>query len=934
MVRNVIVFGVVTALAAAWPPCTTVPASRELVRRVPALSPELVRHLVRDDDRAFRSYCRSVGTSVLRGAIVQLELALDIDSLPAFLASWEAISPYELRVAQGLADEFQCPDYLRDLRLRAGFSPEHRLRVRRVIAEERALAVNGTMPASEKVARCDQFAVAFEALGYPRGSMLAQLTAATEVMELGRVTERLERLQHALAIARSLGETYMTCQILGELGAACRGAGQRDSMLVYYVEARSIALRCRFGDQIGRIMLFMARDQANEGRLGLATDLLMEAQRTCRAFGGGTAELRFLVRAASFFADLGCWEIAERCLRRAPLLLRELGERPAKGASPPVWVLEFERQRAHVLLASGQIDAAGSLVLEIREGLRTATHRTWYAGLLDDWSRGLIEAGRAREALGVADEGLAYCDSLHVPEHAVPLALSRARALYSLGEIDRSMSALDAFEARAKAYADSDDAIAIQAAILRARALDRLGDRPAARALLTQTLARLRAHVRRLDPGPQGYLSLASFQDLRFAKHDIEAIDPREGYRAEMEWRSLSRELGRERRGNVGPQDRPAIESAPLPPEDAWHLVYLVRPGAIVRWVATAGVVRRDTLPIDPRDCALRIGSVVEAMSRSGHEPSRRVPTSLSSDLRDLARVLLPPEILRARGDALPPLVYVSADGPLELLPFESLNLATNGYEALASRFDLAYVRGVVTRFASRAGGPSSILADPLPPPEFARRFPHADSLPASGAEARVVHKAWHDALVFGGSKATKSSVLESWKRAPRIHVAAHLIRDPEIRFVAFIPMAATPGSKFDEDTYLELADVRALDLRGCELVILSGCASGAPYLAARRTGPSLGDGFLDAGAHTVLQTFWEIEDRQAQEFVSRFIREGAVTPDPVRAANAARRAWLRAASGAGAAAQWATWSIALRSIPVPSDAATSDLLLRADPSR
>lgn len=911
------------AATAAWmrlgcPPDRT----GEVMRLAPNLDPVLARHLALDDEEGFRRYCRAAGVLVIKDALIRIDGAIYNTSVESFSPSWDRALPYLLRLAQGLAHEFECPGYLRDLQFRAGLAPEARWRLLRLHTEQGRLWADRAIPPAKKLAAHEAFMAQLRALGNERGIMMWELAAAYEVTKLGDLEQRLVHVRRALGIARTQGETYMACQILGELGATFEAMGQRDSMLVYYDEARRIAERCRFPDHYARILSFCASDLANQGRLGTATDLIVEAQRVCRELGGGQAELRFLVAAMNLFANLGCWEIHERLLRRAPVLIREA--RGHLAAAP--WPLDVECQRARALFARGETDAADQLMRRIR-GRTNMSDRSRYAGLLDQWSAGLVEAGRVAEALPLVEEGLAYSDSLYVDEYAAGLALRRAQVLHALGRLDQAAAALDDFDRRRRPSDRPYEPLAIAAATLRARLLYARGDRLAARSVVEKAFARLRDHARRLDHAPQGYLSLASFQGLRLAAHDILATDAESGYRVERAWRSVMGDLGRERHGvpptagaassSAHPRRGAGVSRVDLPPRGTWHFVYLVRPQAIVRWTATAHGVRCDTLALDPEDCGRRIRAVVESMARQRHGdplPDRR---GLESDLHDLACLLLPPEILATSGRVPPPVLYVTPDGPLGLLPFEALNLARDGYEALAQRFDVAYARESGDGEAPLATGPPSILSDPLTSQEFRRRFPHADSLPASDPEASLVLRAWPRARLFRGAAATKRAVVDSWSRAPRIHVAAHLVRDPEIPFIAFIPMATATGTTPDDKAYLELADIRALDLRGCELVVLSGCASGAPYLTSRSVGPSMGDGFLDAGAGAVVQTFWEIEDQDAQHFVAGFLRQlGAGPTDPVRALSAARREVIGASRPPPGPADWAVWSVGLRHVP------------------
>jgi CHAT domain-containing protein len=129
------------------------------------------------------------------------------------------------------------------------------------------------------------------------------------------------------------------------------------------------------------------------------------------------------------------------------------------------------------------------------------------------------------------------------------------------------------------------------------------------------------------------------------------------------------------------------------------------------------------------------------------------------------------------------------------------------------------------------------------------------------------------------------------------------------VPYIAFVPMA-TAASGRDADAYLELADILGADLSGCELVVLSSCASGAPYVEGHVASPSLGDAFVDAGARAVVGTFWSVRDdaaaRVMREFARAYRGRGA---DAVTALCAARRRLLEEGVSPH---EWAAYAITL----------------------
>src|SRR5262249_52276150 len=209
--------------------------------------------------------------------------------------------------------------------------------------------------------------------------------------------------------------------------------------------------------------------------------------------------------------------------------------------------------------------------------------------------------------------------------------------------------------------------------------------------------------------------------------------------------------------------------------------------------------------------------------------------------------------------------------------------------------------------------GKPLILSDPVAPEALRRRFPGLGRLPATVQEVATARRLWDEVHVLGGADARKPAVLDGLRQAPAIYIAAHLVRSPDLPFSPFIPLAPDSSAPALHEDYLEMADVRALDLSGCELAVISTCSSAAPYVAGGRMGPSFGDAFVDAGAGCVLQAAWDVDDARTAPLLERFLWElQRGDRDPVRALGAARRAAFRGELGTLARRDWAAWSASI----------------------
>src|SRR4029079_16781096 len=109
--------------------------------------------------------------------------------------------------------------------------------------------------------------------------------------------------------------------------------------------------------------------------------------------------------------------------------------------------------------------------------------------------------------------------------------------------------------------------------------------------------------------------------------------------------------------------------------------------------------------------------------------------------------------------------------------------------------------------------------------------------------------------------------------------------------------------------------EIRQTNLFGCNLVVLSGCGTGAAYTNEKGSAPSLGDAFLDAGAHAVVHTRWRVEDKESYELAKNFIKSWANGESPITALNNAERdAWRR--SGGEPSSTWTSYAISVSEIP------------------
>jgi CHAT domain-containing protein/Tfp pilus assembly protein PilF len=282
----------------------------------------------------------------------------------------------------------------------------------------------------------------------------------------------------------------------------------------------------------------------------------------------------------------------------------------------------------------------------------------------------------------------------------------------------------------------------------------------------------------------------------------------------------------------------------------------------------------------------------------------------------DLAKLVLGP-LKFAAGSASA--WYVAPDGDLWLYPWAALPTA-DGY--LAEAVDVRYVtsgRDLLPRKSAEPSADSMIVADPdfdagsgklrtaAAPLSGGRSvlslLGRVGRLPGTAIEAQAVAPklaalAGREPTVLSGEQATKRR-LRGAARPRVLMLATHgffLPPDPANRtagknwFEALtLPLAVgdeavnplrrsglllagcnrEPESGGDDGVLTGL-DVLGLDLRGCELVVLSACETG---LGEVRDGEGVGglrQAFLAAGAERVMSTLWQVPDRESARLMTR----------------------------------------------------------------
>ncbi|MFP3939977.1 MAG: CHAT domain-containing protein [Thermoanaerobaculia bacterium] len=263
--------------------------------------------------------------------------------------------------------------------------------------------------------------------------------------------------------------------------------------------------------------------------------------------------------------------------------------------------------------------------------------------------------------------------------------------------------------------------------------------------------------------------------------------------------------------------------------------------------------------------------------------------------------------------EELPPSVerlVLVPDDALHTLAFAALRPGPDA-EPLGHRFELVRVPSATfwlrwLRSGSPGDRPSPrrsvlVLADPeLPRPEGDEA---ADSgpvqvaevrgvgdrlgrLPHARREGRAAVRALGGGVLLSGLEASEAALRGfDLGGIGLLHFAAHAVADEDRPERSAILLAAGGA----HDGLLQSAEIAALDLRGCA-VVLASCRSASGTVLRGEGVMSVGRAFFQAGAHSVIASLWPLRDDESAAQFRRFYRHLARGLTVAEALHAARR--------------------------------------------
>lgn len=905
---------------------------------------ELAEHLIHSDDGTLARFCREVGIhylhknmNTLSNRIIELSPADEKGKLRSILH-------YKKRIAAVIKNEYNNHALLNYLIFLENQSPDriHELTTMRLKLLE--IYNDPDIGIESKIEMTHSIMDSFERYGDESGMMRAKHKLSELYADKGATARQFALLREVVAGFEKLGSHAITCQALGVLGVLYEKAGNIDSMIICYEKAKKIANLGRLPGQSARILTFYASHYIGLGRYAIAHDLFNEAMLTCREYKGGLHEFRFIRLAIKFYALLECWEIVERLYDRLNLLLGLHTWKDYDPVTNEVFLTRKDQILSQLHMARGNVVEAEQVLKRIRHRVKTLPYRTEYADLLQLWATGLFDNGEYSSASVKIREGLQYSKDKHLPRYAIQFSLLLAKTELKMGNYGNVKQALQHFDRHASNYTVELQLEWIEYYTTLGRLMLRTNEKENGLDALRMGLSLLKESAAGMDGSVHAYLWLEKCENLRQLMHDLVSDDPELGYGAELYWRNLYRVIG-----NGSSDDNRSYRSKPrqtprsplisdglfhieesfrseadrakrcIREHGAVHSLYLARDNRIWRWTVSKGIIRRETLDCSANELRRLVSETRNMLAEEDGYQGKAIQSGLIDNLRALARTLLPPEVADSSSARGPDLFLVTAEGFLGCIPFETFDIGNEGeYTPLLAKKDVAYARFIGCPKPGGTTTPGIILVNTHASKEIRKRYLFQPPLSEVHIEAETMAALDTNARILSGESATKVNLLQNWEGASYLYFATHTLSDPEVPYLVHIPLATAENNPGIEATYLDITDIRSTDLGGCDLVVLSGCSSGVPYVETHTYGPSLGDAFLDSGAGAVIQTFWDVRDDKARELMTLFVKlSDDMLSSPIHALCEARREIMWSQEGIRYPSLWASYSIDLGRFPV-----------------
>lgn len=349
----------------------------------------------------------------------------------------------------------------------------------------------------------------------------------------------------------------------------------------------------------------------------------------------------------------------------------------------------------------------------------------------------------------------------------------------------------------------------------------------------------------------------------------------------------------------------------------------------VERWRAAIGC------PVGP------LGAAAAGDPAAARGIGKTTPSLSGDEIRTageaLRRGVLDPVLAVAGKDVTT--LYVCLDDFLHVTPLDALPLDDGAVgDRCRVQVETSFARLLAPQPASPSGEPSLVTVggidydadgaiaprqEPALAPPIAIRGPSSSSsssaafspLPGSREEIAAVARVFEERFGVGahtldGSRATKAALAAAAPRARVLHIATHgyfaepegaaasggnrggfQSLTPEETAASLLPLTlcgiALAGANRGVDGQgqvpgiLTAEELSSLDLRGCDLAVLSACDTNAGIRRAGEGVHSLRAALHAAGARSSVTSLWPIADEEAKEFMIEFYRRLLVGKKP-----------------------------------------------------
>ncbi|MCP4546501.1 MAG: CHAT domain-containing protein [bacterium] len=872
--------------------CSQPEGEMALLELVPEFDQDCAHHIFHDSESEFRDYCEEMGATFLLERSYQLHSAISDSTVAEYVRTEEIVYLPLLRIRTQLSELYFLKSEISSLEFFHALPPEEAILLLRQVSRMHMDFISTELTDEEKYERLQESLQVFTAHNMTVAEVVTESQICRVLGNLGRREESKALIQRNLHHAQQAGMRGMECQIWGNLAMNFPRGSDPDSLQICLDEGLAVAMMCRLPQASVRLLSFKSINYFNNHQDGLALEYFDLGRQLCREYKIGLFEIYFIRQYLLCFAERSTNEHVREHLERANFLLNQMedGGREFDISFNRMYVDQIE---AYCLMVDGKPAQAAEIFARI---VSDPDNRINHAGEVidayDRWVTGLRNNHLDERALSVLVDAIGFCAETAYLRDGLRNKIIKAELTCNAGRLQEAQEILDDLMAAYPEEIMGDADIAGQFHLRQAEVFLASGERELALAAMRKVVSLFEEIFWGQPNISSGYLFDPEQRGIREGLHMLCVDDPEESYALEMAWRGLMRKSvamknspSRNEEGTnlIAAAEMPVVNPGSDPGHSRilrnWlnqtgsrHLVYLSASDRLVCWYADGATVVRHEFPISKKTLETKIKELQQDLVDDAEVDSGSLSPDLKARLSEWARMLLPPDLLNlGSDDTAPSTLLISGDGVLSDFPFGILNLGdTTDYRPLLVDYSPAVLHSMRTPGQRTINTSELIVGAPDISPALKRRFPSLVNS-VGAVEAHIAAELFPSSELLEGRDAFKSAIKARWGDVAILYIAGHLMRDPNLPIRTILPLAEDPNDSSQLQDRILIADVLETDFSGCGLVVLSGCDSGSRHVAGQFEAPSLAEGFMNAGAGSVVYTSWPVRDSQASNLMSRF---------------------------------------------------------------